>query len=470
MQVLFFDDIHGNNSAVLIIWMFAGVAAMAGLFIFFRKAEDRLKRWYRFLVPGFLILYGIALLRIGFLLRFTPSFDMDAIYSGAIEWLQEGSFSNFYEYYGYFPNNLGAMGFLYLIFSVASWFGITDFFAVGIVVNSLLILATIYLVSWICRRLAGEAAGMLALAGSLLCIPFLFMGAAFYTDSLSLLFPVLFYALFLKYKEAQDWKHRVCFAVGMGVCLGVGILIKFTVIIILIAVLIEAFLTIHWKKVLCLAGVSLILALGLYTGYQSYIYHCHLTDEKYQDLKTPYWHWIMMGMQNAGSYNPEDYEYTRSFAVEDRASACRQKIRERAGELGITGLFHLWSQKAIVCFGDGTYALSDFLDDSPQEKTVLHHAVLYEGASYGKYRQATTGFLLMFYLLAVWGMFRCRQELVTGPRLAMAGIFCFLLLWETSGRYFTNYVPMIVISAILAFPWCRNKSKSTADQADDTDE
>lgn len=449
IQVLFFDNIHGNDTGTLVVWMFAGLAVMGGFFILFRRVEDWIKRWYHFLVPAFLVVYGIALIRIGFLLRFTPCFDMDAIYSGAIQWLQEGSFRDFYEYYGYFPNNLGAMGFLYLIFSVTSWFGITDFFAVGIVVNSFLILGTIYTVSWICCRLAGEIAGLLALVGVLLCFPFLFMGAAFYTDSLSLLFPPLFYALYLKFKEKEDWKHRIVFAVLMGVSLGIGILIKFTVVIILIAVLIEALLTIHWKKVLCIAGASLLVSLGMYTGYQSYIYHCHLTDETYQDLKTPYWHWIMMGLQNAGSYNPEDYEYTRSFSVDERAAACRERIKERVDALGLSGLFHLWSQKTVVCFGDGTYALSDFLDDSPQEETALHEAVLYDGAHYGGYRQMTTGLLLMFYVLAVLGMIGRRQELVTGPRLAMAGIFCFLLLWETSGRYFTNYVPMILISAVL---------------------
>ena len=42
---------------------------------------------------------------------------------------------------------------------------------------------------------------------------------------------------------------------------------------------------------------------------------------------------------------------------------------ERIKELGVSGLFKLWTNKAVICFGDGTYALSDFLDDTPANET-----------------------------------------------------------------------------------------------------
>lgn len=68
-----------------------------------------------------------------------------------------------------------------------------------------------------------------------------------------------------------------------------------------------------------------------------------------------------MGLQNNGYYNPEDYEYTRSYDVNERSAACRKKAMERVKELGDTGLFKLWTSKAVICFGDGSICIVRFL-------------------------------------------------------------------------------------------------------------
>ena len=98
-----------------------------------------------------------------------------------------------------------------------------------------------------------------------------------------------------------------------------------------------------------------------------------------------------MGLQNNGYYNPEDYEYTRSYDVNERSAACRKKAMERIKELGVSGLFKLWTNKAVICFGDGTYALSDFLDDTPANETGIHNYILYAGKNYSKYQSFSTG-------------------------------------------------------------------------------
>ena len=295
----------------------------------------------------------------------------------------------------------------------------------------------------------------------LLCFPFYFMGAAFYTDSLSLIFPVLFYYLYLCLKDENDKKKQIIYLVTMGVSLTIGMMIKFTVVIVLIAVVIDAFLCISWKKVLLILVVSLAFYGVAVSIYNHNIYKNYISDEQYQNLKTPYWHWIMMGLQNNGYYNPEDYEYTRSYDVNERSAACRKKAMERIKELGVSGLFKLWTNKAVICFGDGTYALSDFLDDTPANETGIHDYILYAGKNYSKYQSFSTGLLIVLYLLAIVGAGRdivgkvkYRESIFpTAPRLAMLGILCFLILWETSGRYFTNYVPILIVCASLTLYW-----------------
>ena len=123
--------------------------------------------------------------------------------------------------------------------------------------------------------------------------------------------------------------------------------------------------------------------------------------------------------------------------------------------------FKLWTNKAVICFGDGTYALSDFLDDTPANETGIHDYILYAGKNYSKYQSFSTGLLIVLYLLAIVGAGRdivgkvkYRESIFpTAPRLAMLGILCFLILWETSGRYFTNYVPILIVCASLTLYW-----------------
>lgn len=404
LNILFADKIHSYKIVQLLPGMMVGGVVVAiGMFILSKIVQEKIDRHFKKVLIVFSIVYYIVLIRMGFLLRFTPSFDMDAIYSGAIQWTNEGNFSNFYEYFGYFPNNLGSMGFLHIVFKIASLFGIKDFFTVGIIVNSALITGTAVIVSLICEKIAGSKTALMSLILVLLCFPFYFMGAAFYTDSLSLIFPVLFYYLYLCLKDENDKKKQIIYLVTMGVSLTIGMMIKFTVVIVLIAVVIDAFLCIPWKKALLILVVSLAFYGVAVSIYNHNIYKNYISDEQYQNLKTPYWHWIMMGLQNNGYYNPEDYEYTRSYDVNERSTACRKKAMERIKELGVSGLFKLWTNKAVICFGDGTYALSDFLDDTPANETGIHNYILYAGKNYSKYQSFSTGLLIVLYLLAIVG-------------------------------------------------------------------
>lgn len=153
LNIMFADKIHSYKITQLLPGMMVGGVVVAiGMFILSKIAQDKVDRHFKKVLIVFSIVYYIVLIRMGFLLRFTPSFDMDAIYSGAIQWTNEGNFSNFYEYFGYFPNNLGSMGFLHIVFKIASLFGIKDFFAVGIIVNSALITGTAVIVSLICKK------------------------------------------------------------------------------------------------------------------------------------------------------------------------------------------------------------------------------------------------------------------------------------------------------------------------------
>lgn len=460
LKILFRDTFHNYNLNMLLLYLLLGFFIIGCCNWVFKKQKKFIEKYFPYILFCFSICYGLLLIYFGFTLRFTPAFDMDAIYGGAIQWLKEGTFSNYYDYYGYFPNNLGAMTFLHSFFKIASFFGIRDFFGVGIVINSLLIVSTVLVTSLVCKKIHNTTSAMLSLIFYLLCVPFYFMGAAFYTDSLSLLFPVLFYYLYLCFKEQTTTKKRVIYALLMAFVLTQGMLIKFTVVIILVAVIIDSLLSINLKKTCLMAGTSIAIAAIVFGSFQSYIYSAHLDKEQHKQLNTPYLHWVMMGLQNNGYYNPEDYVYTRSFSLEDRNKACLERIKERVLNSNMIDLSHLFANKATICFGDGTYALSDFLDDQPAKKGGLHQYILYEGQQYKSYQNLTTGFLLCIYTIMVFGASLCtfrknkpKDFYYLAPRLAGLGILAFLLLWETSGRYFTNFIPLLIVSAVVSITW-----------------
>lgn len=452
VKVLFGDSYHNYHTVVLLLYTLLSFGIILLIQRVLSGYKEVLTRYYKFILIGFAAVYFIAVTAIGFHLRFTPAWDMGAIYDGAIQWLQEGSFYDYYDYYGYFPNNLGGMTVLHAVFAIASLFGVRDFFAAGIIFNSMLITATALLTSLTCVKLMDRVMGTMALIFFALQLPFLFMGAAFYTDSLSLPYPILFYYLYLCFKEQTTRRGRIACAVGMALALAVGSMVKFIVLIVLIAVLIDASFWAKGKDLLLIAGSSLLAVALVLGGMNAYMYRVHLDRDTCEELKTPYLHWVMMGMTGDGCYNSEDYEYTNSFPAAQRGEACLRRLTERVGQLKVSGVSQLFLTKSAVAFGDGTFALSDFLDDTPAQHNWLHDHILYGGEHYSQYKHMTTGLLLALYLLMILGALPKGDGAVDrtlAPRLAGLGILAFLLLWEVSGRYFTSFVPLLDLCGML---------------------
>ena len=96
-------------------------SAGIGYFFLLYIASDKTEFFdeiYGYCLTAFLICIGIFQISNINNLRYAPSFDMDAIFGGAIQWLEEGSFPDYYDYYDWFPINLGGMCVLYVFFRV----------------------------------------------------------------------------------------------------------------------------------------------------------------------------------------------------------------------------------------------------------------------------------------------------------------------------------------------------------------
>ncbi len=457
--VVFSNNMPDYSPAIPLVFMSLEIALLTLSFHMLKKHTVFIKKAYPFIIVFSISLLFILNVRLGYMLRFEPIFDLGAIYTGAKEWATTGNFLDYmdpsvgYNYFYYFPHNLGGMMLLFVAFKVAAFFGATDYFAVAMITNALLATATVLLVVLICKRLFGIPQSIMALVLVLLSPPFYMIAPVFYTDSLSMVFPALVVYFYLKFYDSTHTAQSVQYAVLIGVSCVIGMLIKFTVIIALIAILIHTILlkgVIPFFRVVAVAG-SIVTAVLL--AFNMYFYSVHLDSQKADALNIPFSHWVMMSLDD-GSFDPEDYDFTLSFTDKyEQKSAIVDRIQERIKEKGLFGMLWLFFYKDIVAFGDSTYGQSDFLDDAPVNETKLHSLVLYEGRYFRRYKyvcSATYFTIQLLMLLSAFSVLLSKKKIYTNmiSLLCIFGLMLFFTIWEVDGRYVTNYVSMMIISAV----------------------
>lgn len=91
---------------------------------------------------------------------------------------------------------------MFIAFKAVAWLGITDYYAIAMMFNALLAAATVLLITLICKRLFGVSQSVMVLIFVLMSPPFYFIASTFYTDSLSMVFPVLIVYLYLRYLDS----------------------------------------------------------------------------------------------------------------------------------------------------------------------------------------------------------------------------------------------------------------------------
>lgn len=423
------------------------------------------RRWGMAVCGVFMVVLGAVQIVIGLGMRYTPSYDLDAIYGGGIAWAGSGDIADYPYYLSYFhmfPNNTGGLFLFRCVFGLAGLFGAADHFAVAVVFNTLLMQAAVFCTWDVLRRAAGATAAVFGLCLFAVFVPFWFMGAVFYTDLLAVLFPVLVLDLYLiARRQPCPWRKAALYA-AMGGCAAIGAIIKFTDVIMLIAVAAAALVELRRppkqglaKTLLPLAaaGLALALVLGL---FQRLVPDRILNPAQVEEKGMPLSHWVAMGLLGEGGY--DEAEYAAAMALPSRTARNTENMRlivTRLAEPGLLGLSALFLRKAVRCFGDGTYGLSIFLDDGPHNWGLLQDLALYEGRYYALYSHLAQGIYLAIFALALLAAGRAalfpgrgrRALFCPAPFIALFGLLLFLLMWETNARYTLNYMPVLFVCA-----------------------
>ncbi|MDO4740175.1 MAG: hypothetical protein Q4A66_05865 [Eubacteriales bacterium] len=420
-----------------------------------RAPEERAQRVFRIALPLTAAAYVAASVWFMHTYRYTPVWDPDAVFTGAQNWLA-GSLTSrstptfdAQTYFYYFPNNLGAT------FVLRGWFALTrgwDPYIAACALNCVLSTGMILCAGGAARELGGARMGLLALLVLGCTLPLWFSCAAFYTDFLSICFPVgaLFFAL--RAERAASLRTKALLWTAAGVMAALGAMIKITVLIMPIALVLWQLLRGKWRAALGLAlAAGLLFALGQFVLHKS-LYPSQLDPQRAAQMNTPVQHWVMMGLRGDGAYNPQDYAFTRSFAdAREAKAAINGEIVRRIGELGPAGFLRHLARKTGIALSDGTLMLSDYYDDAPAAPQWLQELLLPGGENYGLWRAACNGVHMAQLALALLG---CVRQLRRGGEepggamyLALPGLLLFLSLWETSRRYWINFLPVLVLCA-----------------------
>ena len=458
VQVVFINK-QGFDPVLSVFLITVFSALFMGAYVMMRQAGLTVRTGSRILL-AFIVVSGVLQIAAGLRLRYTPAFDLDAIFGGGRDWALDGDFSRYRDYFGMFSNNLGGLFLYRCLFSVGRLFGVSDFYFLALIYNTLMLQVMVIAVYDTARRLAGVGAAVLSLLLFGAFIPWYMMGAVFYTDLLSAPFVALCLYFYLRAKTETRLKQKAVWYLCFGIVTAIGSILKFTVMIAAVAALIDLLLSIRRSKGLSLKRVLLniaipVAAVGI-TAALLFGFYRYMDTQQDAELvfsrRLPVTHWVMMGLNGNGQYDPGEYDFSMGLAdLAARREEIPKVIRMRIRERGFAGMFGLFTEKAAIDFGDGTYHLSDFLADGPVNETTLHDLVLPDGRHYDAYKHIAQGGYLAFFLLMLIGglMSVIRPGRFIAPWLALFGLLLFLLFWETNTRYTQNFMPVLILCAVL---------------------
>lgn len=378
---------------------------------------------------------------------------------------QKGILNNQTEYFERYTNNYFFTVLMYYFFKIIRLVG-ADYYYSAVILNILCIDVTIFGCYKIVDNLFGKkrALGVLYL---LLFCPTTYLFVSFpYTNTFSAPFVigVLYYGIRIVKKTTVVNKlaklHFGADELRLALCGAVGILIRPTTAIALIAVII--YMLMKGKGMKYYLGIVGVIAVMLicYAG-AGIVVKNHLKD-KNSEGGFPATHWVMMGLKEKGYVNGADVSYTKSFPTKsEKVQANIKTIGGRLYKLGPLGVLSLWGEKIGEEWSVGTDSYNG-LNSSAVEFTDVYEAV------YGRnclwlvmYCQVYRVISLFMTLCCILYMFRRKNtdiDSIYPLALTLLGIFIFLMLWETNRKHNICFVPVLVIMLESGFNLVKEKT------------
>lgn len=369
-------------------------------------------------------------------------------------------------YFASYPNNNAITLALTLLYKVtAKLFGsMSVYFAVA--VNIAVVDTALLFTMKAAELIGGRTLSRKVFFLSLLFAPLYLYIPIVYTDTLSMPFLScgLYLLLYACRRDPQTRREKLtsllCLA-GSGAVIALGYCVKASLIILAIAGVIYLIGKLPIKRLLSALPAflaSFVCFMLIFSAIVTAV--MPVTPEQYERSKFPITHWIMMGLHGQGNYYRDDVQFTNSFETyAERVEAITAVIRERAEELGFTGLIrHCFQKASHYAWNYGTYYAERYLGDQgdmPRLPNVLHRFVLTRGEYHLPFYIFTQGYYLTIFLgvmaALVWQLVQAfrrggmPQAELGCAQIALLGCMLFFMLWETHPRYILHFANIFVL-------------------------
>ncbi len=436
-------------------------------FVMPRLSDQRANRWAGIL----LLLYLVLLLLSAWFLRLelSENWDFGVVFVRAMEYVKNGTLPD--KYFGWFPLNIPLYLVLVQLFQFSQSAGIIDFMIPAVLFNAVSVFSSVVLLWALVKQIAGPQKALFTLLVGFGCLPLFVYAPIVYTDTLSMPFPVAVLLLWAHAKKAfvdQKTAKALALLALAGVLAAAGMRLKFTVAIAVVAVVIDALLTLagaaqKWKA----AGVLLLCAALAYNAFGFAIRSSKSLPAYNPDSAFPPETWLLIGLEGDGGY----YDPAYKLALTEPNPAARkallwQAIGKKIASYGPAGLARHFADKASFTFGDGTLHSPVKIKQYPVQRIWAHEFLLDSQPYFGLYCYFCAGYWLALLLAMAAGAavfaLRKREQEPMPLYMCVWGLFLFFMIWETRSRYLLHYLPIfLALGALGLLSFSQPKTERT---------
>lgn len=475
VNVLFLPYARTNYGYGLLgLWLTYALAlallALAGRAVG-RMSAAKAERAARVLAPTFTLLLFAVHLAMGYLLEYTPSGDNFMLYKSSQMLATDGNFDNypyFYLYLSRFSNQWGFTLMLTVFYKLLFALGVTQTFYPLVLVQAVLYLFSTRATLRIAKRLSGARGELMTLLMLACCLPMYIAAAVLYTDTFSVPFIMIALDLALRIRDAESKKAQLALSAACGIVVFIGCQIKMTVLIALMAAVIVWLLEMKPRRAILCAALSAAIVAGGTTVLQSYMKNKVLDPAMVAQHHTPTIHWVMMSIPSSDNpYGGFSGDYAITWGMmeegathEEVMASIYSRMKDKIYTLRYPNrLISAALHKDSTFMGDGTYGMTEMLDDGPVRENVVSSFVLEGRSHFTFYMTLCTGIWMAQLTLALLACIRDirRSNPAAGAKadslrymtlyVAFFGAALFLMFWEARGRYLFGFISVLLLLA-----------------------
>ena len=430
------------------------------LLLLFVKLADWCRSWKKHTLMKATAIVFLLILVLQFLylyyVRYWVGYDNLLVLDEAWYMQTDGHISpDFYDsYFQRYPHNHPVTILLYWVLKAAGKLGVSGLYWP----SHLLGLVSIDLALLFMWKLACETEdihrGFLVAVLSLFD-PIIYIWIPWHYTTVCLL-PFLSAGIYFGWKtwKAVNLRSQIIYAACTGIFTAVGMRIRITEGILLIAFLIMAVCVKGWNRCRLAACLIPFLVICGLTWAGTGMLRNHYADFDSSDKAFPPAHFVMMGVGGDGTYKKKDVEFTARIPGEEaKTKADLQEAGKRIRNLGVKGTISLAGEKMLTVWQDGSCGFqSEWL--YPLKDSRAFQYICGEKNDLFLYWVQIFYVMILFLTLAGTAASMISGRMGTGMllRLVLLGNILFYLMWEAQNRY---SIGMVGILLFLAADGCR---------------